>query len=64
MEDWESKRNDEIRHAQILMNEEYEAIKLKIATLVTTINKLTKRLDELDSEYLSSKEVIDKRLKF
>tara|TARA_R110000851_G_scaffold117238_6_gene243866 strand:- start:244 stop:438 length:195 start_codon:yes stop_codon:yes gene_type:complete len=64
MDNWEQNSNNEIRHAQINMHQEYEAIKLEIATLATKINSLTKRLDEIDITYAESKKVIDNRLKY
>jgi len=54
---WEEKTNDEIRYAQIKMNEEYEAIKLEIA-------KLLAKLDKMDMEYLKSKKILESRLKY
>jgi uncharacterized protein YlxW (UPF0749 family) len=61
---WEHKSNNEIRSAQIEMHQEYEAIKLEIASLATKINKLKGKLDDMDAEYLTSKKVLDERLKF
>ena len=64
MSNWEGKSNDEIRHEQIVMHQEYESIKNEIATLATKINKLAKKLDEMDITYAESKKVIDNRLKY
>ena len=61
---WEEQSNNEIIQAQINMNEKYEAVKLEIAALATKVNSLYKELDEMDGDYVESKKVIDKRLKY